>query len=242
MNEYGFTVDGILDMDLEWLISVLNQLAVKYGYLGAFFLALVSNLILFVPVPYLAVFFLLGESPDLDFWILSIVGGAGAAVGKLLSYLVGLGGREIVSEERQRRFEALKRLIDRYGLFIVIVVTATPMPDDIFLIPFGMIRYSLLKYFAGCFLGKVLITATMVGMGRVHHEIMSSLGLEQGIAISIIGFIIIMALIFGIDWEKVLRETERGGFVAGIVDILQQFRRLLDPRRLYDVVKSIGRH
>ncbi len=228
-------------MDIQWLMEVLNDLVIRYGYLGAFILAIVSNMILFMPVPYLITFFLIGESPETNIIVLSIAGGIGAALGKMLSYAVGLGGSKIIGEERRKRMMALRKLLKKYGALIILIVAATPMPDDIFLIPFGMMQYDIIKYFIACATGKAILTLTVTVLGRVHYIIVTKSNVEIGILVSVIGFIIISAIIFGIDWEHILKVIESEGLKSGLKDFMVQLINLLSYNRLRGWVKRIGK-
>lgn len=72
------------------LVSLLEALAVNYGYSGVFLASLAGSLVPFLPVPYLIVVVLL--SGTLDSFVLGIVAGIGGALGKTSSHLLGKSG------------------------------------------------------------------------------------------------------------------------------------------------------
>jgi len=226
-------------IDVEWLMTIFNSLVIKYGYIGAFALATISNMILFLPVPYLVTFFLLGESPQANIILLSLAGGIGAAMGKLLSYFVGFGGSKVIGEGRRKRIFALRKLLRKYGALIILIVAATPMPDDIFLIPFGMMRYDITKYFAACAIGKTILTFMVMSLGRLHYMVVTTTNLETSILISVIGFIIVSAVIFGVNWEEVLNVIEEKGLKEGLKNMTLQVLSSLSYSRMK---KWVERH
>ncbi len=223
-------------MDVSsWLWEILNELAIKYGYLGAFVLAIVSNMILFMPVPYLAAFFLLAELKTIDPIALGLLGGVGAGIGKLLSYAVGLGTRKIIREERVQNLDALKRMAGKYGALMAFIASMTPLPDDIFLIPLGMIKYDLMKYFVAVSAGKTILTLFITCSGRLFSIIMEWFmgeGSMLSIGISIIAFTLLTIFILKIDWTRIAAILEREGARKALEEVFDEALRLLRAFRL----------
>ena len=207
-------------MDINSLLATITELVIKYGYVGAFIIAIISNMILFLPVPYLAAFFILAGK-GINLILLSIIGGLGAAIGKLLSYLVGLSSRYFTSEEKRRRLDALKKISNMtssYGFLIILLATATPMPDDAILVPFGMMKYDLLKYFSACFLGKTILTMVIISWRKALDTLLTTIGWKLSLVISIIAFLIIIAIVFYVDWEHLLKVLLEEGLKSAFIE------------------------
>ena len=177
--------------------------AQTYGYLGSFILSVLSNLIIFVPIPYLLIVFWL--SAILDPWVLTIVSGFGAALGKVIVYHIGVGGRKFLSEDQKKKLEFAKQIMNRYGALAIFVMAVTPIPDDVLYLPLGMMRFNPLRFFFYCLLGKIVLTAIIAVGGHYSYKWVSYL-LRGGESIwtPILIVVFIIASIYAtvkIDWE-----------------------------------------
>ena len=187
-------------MDL-W--SWMGTLVQNYGYLGAFILSLFGNFTIFFPVPFAITIYAFGAT--LNPIILGVVCGVGSTIGEASAYLVGMGGRKVIEGRYGERLENAKRLIQRYGMAAVFVFALLPLPDDLLLIPLGMLRYDLRKVLLACFFGKVGMCLAIAFAGRFSfvlvRDIFESAGILGGVASVVILGIIIVALLL-IDWSK----------------------------------------
>ena len=187
-------------------IRSLLRWALHLGYPGVFLLGLVSNLIVFIPVPYLLSVFFLSAHTETNIVLLSLISGLGAACGKLIVFTVSRSGRRLVNEKSLRNLEFARMIMERYGFMAVFVVAATPLPDDVFYIPMGMAQFTFIKFFLACLAGKFLLTLVVALSGRYSISwIRSLIGPE-----SILGVIVTILFIIGsiyvtikIDWEAI---------------------------------------
>lgn len=184
----------------EWM----EQFAQQYGYLGVFFISLIGASSIIFPIPYTLVMYLLG--PFLDPFLIAITGGLGSAIGELSGYIIGYYGRAIVSEERRRKIDFMLRIFNRYGPAAVFLFALTPLPDDLIFIPLGIMRYSLLKVFIPCVLGKMLMCFILATGGRLSITFIKHLlgggGWWEAMA-TVVLLIVVMVAMLKIDWEKV---------------------------------------
>lgn len=189
---------------------MLNQLtlwfygfAQTYGYFGSFILSVLSNLIIFVPIPYLLIVFWL--STVLNPWVLAIVSGFGATVGKVIVYHIGVGGRKLLSEDQKKKLEFAKQIMNKYGALAIFIIAVTPIPDDILYLPLGMMRFDLLQFFFYCLLGKIVLTAIITVGGHYSYTWVSYLlGGRESIWTLILIVVFIVASVYAtikIDWE-----------------------------------------
>ncbi|MEM4699616.1 MAG: VTT domain-containing protein [Candidatus Nezhaarchaeales archaeon] len=202
--------------------ELIYQLLASYGYLGAFLSSFLSHLVPFLPLPYLAVVWLLSSTvPGLSPLLVGLLSGLGAGLGKLSSYLIGRGGACIVGEERRRQLEALKGLVGDYAGLAAFLASATPIPDDIVLIPVGMVRYPLWRYLAATLAGKVTLCTSVALFASVLGEALKWLvGAEGGWALAAASVAIMLLLsyfILRINWMAVAEELAKSGW-RGLVD------------------------
>jgi membrane protein DedA with SNARE-associated domain len=191
---------------LEDAIRILFESALGLGYIGIFLLSLISNLIIFIPVPYLILIFILSASVETNLVLLSFISGLGAACGKLVIFLLSRGGRRFVNKEALHNLEFAKMIMERYGFLAVFIVAATPLPDDIFYIPMGMAEFTALKFFLACLAGKFLLTLVVAICGRYSinwiHSLISPESLI-GAIVTILFIVISIYVTLKVDWEEI---------------------------------------
>ena len=200
-------------MDLTYLVAQVPEWAqwfLSLSYFGIFLLALIGSMSIFVPIPYTIVIFWLGADPKWDPFLLMIAGGFGAAIGELSGYILGYYGRKIVSPERLKKMNYLIKAFGRYLPVAIFFFAFTPLPDDLLFIPLGILKYKLFKVFIPSLLGKLLMFFTLAHLGRIGANfILLIFGEESswiGSVILFVLFIIILVILFKVDWEKVLEK------------------------------------
>ena len=189
-------------MDIwEWV----NQTVYAYGYAGAFVISIFGNFTVFFPVPYVLTIYAFGAT--LNPVLLGLVCGAGSTVGEFSAYLIGRGGRRVIDERYGERLETAKLLVQRYGMAIIFLFAVLPLPDDLILIPLGMLRYSLKKAMTAMFIGKTIMCTAVAYAGRYSYsfikDVFASSGLLGGVASTVLLALIVVALL-KVDWTKYL--------------------------------------
>ena len=181
----------------------MNQLVLTYGYAGAFAISVFGNFTVFFPVPFVITIYAFGAT--LNPIILGIVCGAGSTIGEFSAYLIGRGGRRVLDEKYGERLETAKLLVQRHGMAVIFLFAVTPLPDDLLMIPLGMLRYSLKKAMVAMFAGKTIMCTAVAYAGRYSYsfikEIFESSGILGGVASTLLLVVIIWALL-KIDWAK----------------------------------------
>ncbi|MEM1563095.1 MAG: VTT domain-containing protein [Candidatus Bathyarchaeia archaeon] len=205
------SIADIFQQLAEWM----RNLSVQYGYFGIFLISLIGSMSIFFPIPYTVVIFTL--APFFDPILISLASGAGSAIGEFTSYLLGLGGRKMISDKRKRQMEALVKIFGRYGPIAIFLFALTPLPDDLLFIPLGMMHYSLLKAFIPAVIGKICMSLIIAYSSRYAITIIEEIfGIESDLITAIISMtlaiillIIVLAVMFKIDWEKVVENLEK---------------------------------
>ena len=199
----------LLQNTLQQLVEWMQQLAQTYGYFGIFLISLIGALSIFFPLPYTVVIFTLGGL--FDPFLIAIAAGLGSAVGEFSGYLLGLYGRRVISAERRRKMEFMVKVFDRFGPVAIFLFALTPLPDDLLFIPLGIMHYSLLRAFIPGLIGKTCMNFIVAYSGRYAIQIIKDIFGEGSdwIAVLLGGLlgigllIIVMVVMFKIDWEKV---------------------------------------
>ena len=212
---------------MNWFEIILNALQ-SQGYFGMLLIGIFGNMIPFLPVPFLIPVFLL--STVLDPLPLGIAVGVGAAIGKCVSYAIGRGGFKILGEKKQRELNVFSKLLGRYGIIAVLLFATLPLPDDIIVIPFGMMKYSFKKFFAALLVGKITLCLLVAYAGKYSFDFLTFLLGDGNAVVGMIASIIFMALmiiiIMKIDWIEATQHVESKGIWSYIKLLLRRaFRR-----------------
>ena len=206
---------------VDWLESFS-----QYGYLGIFFISLLGATSIFIPIPSSVVIFTLGGLSDKTGFLfeplfIAVAAGAGAAVGELSGYLVGLGGRKVIGERYKRKMDILMKLFQRFGPIVIFVFALTPLPDDLLFIPLGVMRYKILNAFIPALLGKFVSNLIIAYAGRLSIGVIrdifgaegEGMSLLIGTVLAVVFLIVVFVIMFKVDWEKraekYLMETEK---------------------------------
>jgi membrane protein YqaA with SNARE-associated domain len=190
----------------DWLYTFATQ----YGYLGIFLISLFGAMSIFVPIPYTVVIFILGGLPNFDPFLIAVAAGIGSAIGEFSGYLLGVGGRKVISDKYKKKMDFITKLFKKYGAITIFIFALTPLPDDLLFIPLGVMRYSLLRAFIPALLGKFFSNLIIAYSGRLSLQIIGNLfGVEGeetsllvGTVIGIVLLIIVLVIMFKFDWEK----------------------------------------
>jgi membrane protein YqaA with SNARE-associated domain len=179
-----------------------------YAYWSAFLVAGLSNSTIIFPFPYTAYLVLLGNV-GFNPYMLGVVAGLGAAIGEVTAYFTGRFGRVLLNEKTKKNVEFLRELMAqkhwRVALFLFLL-GATPIPDDVFLIPLGLLKYPFWRAVWPMALGKVILTYVFAATGSAAGEGLQNIAIgEQSIyfqVMSLFAVVIVLYLIAKIDWEQ----------------------------------------
>jgi len=126
----------------------------NYGYLGTFFISLISNASVVLPVPGLVIIFALGAA--FQPLLVGLFSGVGAAVGEITGYMVGYSGRSVA--QRSKLYDRTVDWVKRWGAIAIFVFTVVPFfPFDLAGIAAGVLRYPFRKFLLICWLGRTLL-------------------------------------------------------------------------------------
>ncbi|WP_371802713.1 YqaA family protein [Candidatus Lokiarchaeum ossiferum] len=139
--------------------------------LASFLISLGGNSSVLIVVPYALVIYLLSvQNPTSWVWI-TLASGVGAALGEIVSYYVG---RLISKSDKMRtsevgeKFHRMKVQFEKNPKTVpwtVFLFALTPLPDDIILVPLGMMEYDYKRTIFPCMVGKTILCGIICLMG-----------------------------------------------------------------------------
>ncbi len=140
--------------------SLLQGLIQQWGLFGIFVAAIIANATIFLPMPLDIMVFSLGAlSKDIGFvFAAGIFAGAGAAIGEMTAYIVGLLGISAVEKAKHKEYEQLEGItkkLNNKGFVFIAIAALTPFPFDLVGIAAGIIKYDPKKFFVACLAGKL---------------------------------------------------------------------------------------
>lgn len=187
----------------------------RYGFVGLFLLAFISN-----AIPYLTIPYLIFVAPILSMYrgielIVSIIAlSLGAALGKVVVYFIGRGLASI--SKIGRRLESLHFFTSTYEkavFLMVLAVAALPIPDDVFYIPVGLSRYSTLLFFIAVLLGKTIVTtlAAVYGVAMRFLLELTGMPLIVQVPLMVLVTLIITVIINNVNWQEAITIYQQKG-------------------------------
>lgn len=197
----------------ERLTKVWTDWAIRFGYLGAFLIALVGNLTIIIVFPYtIAIVFL--ATTGLNPFILGMATGIGAFCGELSGYILGRWGSTSFKRAKPEQYDALERILDyrpRFVQWLLYLFSALPLPDDVLFIPLGMLRYSLWKLTWPAVLGKCTAGLIVAYTGSYAlRPLVTDSPLSWGSILGQLGSLVATALviyaIFKVDWTQTMHK------------------------------------
>ena len=186
---------------LRFLLSLVE----RYGYFGAFLGSILGNITIALPTPYAFLITALGT--NLNPFILGLVSGLGATIGELSSYGFRLIGRKALNTQQLRNLESVKRLVEKYGFFTIILFAVTPLPDDLLVIPLGVMGYDFKVLVVSLWIGKTVLALGLAYAGFYGFDYLSTLYESMGwgsviVSVLLLGVIVYTLLKF--NWSKIV--------------------------------------
>jgi len=138
-----------------------------YGYLGIFFLSVLGNATIILPIPVILAAFIGGGILN-PFWVAVWVS-LGASIGELTGYMVGISGRGAI--EKKEKLAKIRKWMGKYGLWVIFVLAAIPnFLFDLAGIVSGAIKIPVYKFLLVTWAGKFIryLLIAYLGAGSAH--------------------------------------------------------------------------
>ena len=128
----------------------------------------------------------------------------GSASAKSIHYMVTFFVSKHLSEKRRQRLDAEALKVKRWAFLLLYAAAATPIPDEPIVIPLGLMKYSLPKFFTAFFLGKLSITVLGAFLGSWTKSAFSEwLSTDTMIIVSVVLTIIVTIIVLKVDLGKI---------------------------------------
>lgn len=125
----------------------------KFGYTGIFFVSILSNATLIMPIPGVVFTSAMGAVFN-PVWV-ALAAGCGATLGELTGYLAGYSGQFVV--EKKDWYQKLTQWMKKYGNLTVLVMAFMPNPlFDLTGIAAGALKMPVARFLFWCVIGKIL--------------------------------------------------------------------------------------
>ncbi|MBW2992164.1 VTT domain-containing protein [Candidatus Woesearchaeota archaeon] len=149
---------------------------IKYGIPGSFILSIIGNSSLIVQIPYFFAIILLGsQAPGyLYLVVLAVVSAVGMTIGEIISYFIGKGIFFIAEHGKDhKRFYRIREFMDKKPKLIPLLIflfAATPLPDDVVIIPLGVVDYGYKRIIIPTLLGKIILASVFAFGGFFSYQ------------------------------------------------------------------------
>ncbi|TFG12412.1 hypothetical protein EU537_09625 [Candidatus Thorarchaeota archaeon] len=195
-----------------WILDIAELM----GYPGAFVVSFIGNATIVIPVPYLAVAFILGGIKDsitgiftYDPILVGVISGVAATMGEITGYLLGLYGSRYVETEKGSNFLRYANEHPHLMPFLLFFLAVTPAPDDFLIVPLGLAKYPFSKVFIPQVIGKSIFLIGVAYAGRLGLPFVDAfVGSNPTSIISrtieVVGLLLLVLMIWGFlrfDWE-----------------------------------------
>ena len=193
------------------------------GPVGIFLASLIGNATPYVGLPYLLVvveYSALVELSVSELLVISILGGLGSALGKLIILLAGRSLSSFLSIRVRSNLQRFSKLFERSIFSAIFLFAALPLPDDILYVPISFSMYSPCKFFVAVFIGKTLIVGVTAAIGRGLGIAFGGDPIVSGLA-SFILSILLLLLIAKLNWEKIAIEARELGWLQVMIEFLK---------------------
>ncbi len=204
------------------MFEQLGELIYVYGPLGVFLVSFLGNVIPYSTVPYLVFVVQYGVAignPLIRIGI-AILGGLGAALGKVIVLLIGFAARKVIPEKTKKSMKLFMKLAGKSVFVAVLIFAASPLPDDILYIPLGAMGYSPFKFFAAAVIGKTIITYMALLFGGIIRLIVGESSVLAAI-VSLIATIVLLLILVKVNWEKIVEDITFKGWKEFLKKIIR---------------------
>jgi membrane protein YqaA with SNARE-associated domain len=209
---------------IAWTYRWLLDISLLLGYGGDFLVSFLGNATILVPFPYMGATFILGGLTDeitsqflFDPWLVGIISGIGAALGEMTGYLIGYGGGRLIADKKRNAFSEYIGMHPKATPLVIWFLAATPIPDDVLIVPLGAARYSWWKVLIPQFIGKTMFMCAIAWSGRFGLDFVGTLigntgtlsitsrAIEVG---SVLLVVLAIYILVRIDWTKFMSGNE----------------------------------
>jgi len=190
-------VVAVLSGVVLWRWTIDPETLGQFGLGGIFLASMLSHLTVVARDMFIPMFLPLASVYNP--LVLGASAGIGAAIGEITTYFLGWGVAETI-QENQGEEDRLARWIRRYGLWAVLLVAVTPLPDTPIILLAGSNKLPFGKLFVVECIGKTALysVGAVVG-GVVFTGLTGAVGGIAASALMVAGSLLFCILV---TWKK----------------------------------------
>jgi membrane protein YqaA with SNARE-associated domain len=166
----GVSATALFSGYLLWLFFTDTTRVEAMGLNGIFLITLLSHATMVARDLFLPIF--LALTPLYNPLILGAYAGVGGAIGDIIPYLLGMGVAETVERQGGKAEDLVGRWLRKYGLWAVLVVAMTPLPDLPVVMLAGTRRLPLKKLLLIEVIGKTALYSLGAYVGGWVFEVL----------------------------------------------------------------------
>lgn len=173
---------------LLWRLMIKGDSLGQLGLIGIFFASMLSHLTVVARDMFIPLFLPLAS--QYHPFVLGAFAGTGGAIGEITTYTIGWGVAETVDTQSKAE-DKIANWINKYGLWAVLLVALTPLPDTPIVILAGSRRLPIKKLIVVEVVGKTILYSfgALVG-GLVYSGLENTLGTFFASGLIVLGSII----------------------------------------------------
>ncbi|MEM3100104.1 MAG: hypothetical protein QXT99_01950 [Candidatus Nitrosotenuis sp.] len=192
------------------IFSVFYQL----WYFGIFLLMFILNTApILMPPTWIVLVSFHALDPTLDPLILALVGASGATLGRFVLLHASGYFRRFLSNERKSNLEKIGAYLQskKMGYFAAsFVFAATPLPDNMLFITYGLMKAKSIQIYCGYWAGRVAAYYVMLSASQAVLTPFLQIFEERYLGVLFIDIMSIVALVFfaSINWNLLISEKK----------------------------------
>ncbi len=129
----------------------------------------------------------------------------GATLAKSVHYITTYFIGKHLSQARQERLNADAAKVRRWAFWLLYAAAATPIPDEPVVVPLGLMKYSISKFFTAFFLGKISITVIGAFLGAWTRTAFSEwFSPEVTIVLSVVLTVVVTVILLKVDVAELI--------------------------------------
>ena len=184
----GVIVVAVLSGGLLWRLMVQGDSLGQMGLIGVFIASMLSHLTVVARDMFIPLFLPLASVYHPV--VLGTFAGTGAAIGEVTTYFLGWGVAESMEAPTEAE-DRIARWINKYGLWAVLLVALTPLPDTPIVILAGSKKLPFGKLAAVEIIGKsVLYSVAAVMGGLVYGGLEDTVGTVIASSLMVVGSLV----------------------------------------------------
>jgi membrane protein DedA with SNARE-associated domain len=195
---------------MEEIFSIFYQL----WYFGIFLLMFILNTApILMPPTWIVLVSFRALDQTLHPLALAIVGASGAALGRFVLLRVSSYFSKFLSSERKSSLDKIQNYLQskKLGYFgTSFVFAATPLPDNILFITYGLMRAKSIQIYCGYWLGRFLAYYVMLSVSDVVLTPFLQIFEERyiGVLVVDVASICMMILFASVNWNLLISEKK----------------------------------